>query len=201
MASALQTIADFGDTAVLLPVAAALTAVLARFQSWAAAASLSLAFAFCLVTMLILKIGFITCSLAWHVAIVSPSGHASFSAAAYGALGLIAARHARRWQRPIIAVICLLLVAGVALTRVALGSHSAAETALGLAVGLFALGLFAVFYMRLQPGRINVALLLAVAAGIILAFHGLRLPAEEWIRHLAGALRHFTGACAGGQIE
>jgi len=201
VASALRTISDFGDTAVLLPVAVALTAMLWRFQSWAAAACLSLAFAFCLVTMLVLKIGFLTCSPTWHVAIVSPSGHASFSAVAYGALGLIAARHARPWQRPLIAAICLLLIAGIALSRVALGAHSAAEMALGLAVGLFALGIFAAPYRRLVPGRIDVALLLVVAAGIMLAFHGLRLPVEEWIRHLADAWSHFPGVCADARIE
>jgi len=201
VASVLRTISDLGDTAVLLPVALALTALVWRFQSWAAAVCLSLAFAFCLLTMLILKVSFIACSPMWHVAIVSPSGHASFSTAAYGALGLIAARHAQRWQRPIIAVICLLVIAGVALSRVALGSHTAAEMALGLAVGLFALGLFTVFYMRLRPGRVNVALLFGVVAAIIFAFHGLRLPAEEWIRHLAGTFKLLTGACTTVEIE
>ncbi len=93
------------------------------------------------------------------------------------------------------------LVVGVALSRVALGSHSVAETALGLAVGLFALALFAVFYMRVQSGRINVALLLVVAAGIVFTFHGLRLPVEEWIRHLADASTRFAGVCTSGRIE
>lgn len=196
MGLALQAISDFGDTAVLLPVAVSLVALLWCFQSWAAAAYLSLGFAFCLLTMLILKIGFVACSVVWHVGIVSPSGHASFSAVAYGALGLIAARHAQRRQRPVISVICLLLVAAVAWSRVALGSHSPAETVLGLAVGLLALSLFAVPYMRLRSGRVNAALLFGVVAGLMLAFHGLHLPVERWIRNLAEALRHWSSNCS-----
>jgi len=201
MPSALRIISDFGDTAVLLPVSIALTALVWRFQSCAAAVCLSLAFAFCLLTMLVLKVSFMACSPAWHVAIASPSGHAGFSAATYGALGLIATRHAQGWQRPMIAATCTLLVAGVAFSRIALGSHSSAEVALGLAVGILAVGLFAVLYMRLRPGHLNVPLLLALAVGIVLTFHGLRLPLEEWIRHLADAFTHFTGACARARIE
>src|SRR5262249_52485702 len=54
---------------------------------------------------------------------------------------------------------------------------------------------------RLRPSRLNVALLLTLAAGIVLTLHGLRLPVEEWIRHLADTFTHFTGACTRARIE
>src|ERR1700741_4703026 len=107
----MQAMSEFGDAAVLLPLSIVLM----------------LALGSCLLLTVLLKVAFIACYPAWHTAVVSPSGHASFSTAVYGALALVAARQVPSWQQPPIFLLCLTLVGGIAVSRVVLGAHSLAE--------------------------------------------------------------------------
>ena len=194
----MQSISEFGDSAVLLPLSIVLIALVWRFQSRTAAGVLTVALALCVLLTLLLKVGFIACHPVWHTAVVSPSGHASFSIAVYGALALIVARQAPSWQQPPIFLLCLTLVGGIAASRVVLGAHSVAEVTLGLLVGAVALGLFASRYLRLRVSSLNPALLLLLVIGVLLVFHGAQLPLEEWIRAVAHATRTVSGACVLG---
>jgi membrane-associated phospholipid phosphatase len=193
----MQAISDFGDSAILLPLAIGLVLLVWRSQSWSAAVALLIALAFCVTLTLLLKIGFLACSPSLHAGIVSPSGHTSFSTTVYGALGLVAARHAPPPRLPLIILLTSILIVCIAVSRIAIGVHTVAEVALGMLIGLVAVALFAVKYLRQRAGRIEFALLLAFAACVLLLFHGARLPAEEWIRQLAYLGRGVIGACLG----
>ena len=192
----MQVISDFGDSAILLPLSIGLILLLWRGQSRSAGLALVVALGLCLSLTLLLKVGFIACSPAWHTAVASPSGHASFSTAIYGALALIAARHAPRWQQIPIVLLASIFIGWIAVSRVATGSHSPAEVAVGMLIGLTALALFAHRYLHQRPGRIKPALLFVLSAGVLLVFHGARLPAEQCITQLAHLARG-VGGCPG----
>jgi membrane-associated phospholipid phosphatase len=190
-------ISDFGDSAVLLPLALFLIVVLWRYQSWPAAVSLIQALGICLATLVMLKVAFIVCGASWHAGIGSPSGHAGMSAMIYGALGVVAARQTSWWQRPVIFLAVWLLVAGIAMSRVALGAHSYAEVVIGVLAGVAALAYFLFRYLRLPDRKMNWALIATTLCAGLLVLHGIHAPLEQLIRHLALATRAMTGACTG----
>jgi membrane-associated phospholipid phosphatase len=194
----LAVISDAGDSAVLLPLALLLVFALWHYQSWPAAGTLILALGACGMVMIILKITLIACGQVWNAGVVSPSGHAGMSTAVYGALGIIAARQAPRWQQPAIVLASWFFIGAIALSRVVLGAHSYAEVGLGLLVGAAALCLFAMRYFRLRKAPLNLALLFALAAAIVLILHGAHLPAEKLIHKFAFFGRAAAGVCLGG---
>jgi membrane-associated phospholipid phosphatase len=194
----MQAITNLGDSAILLPLSLIVAAAIWRFQSRLAAGWFLGAFALCATVMTLLKVAFLTCSHSWGTNdIVSPSGHASLSAAFYGSLALVAARQARPWQRPLIVAGASGLVAAVAASRVILGVHSPAEVAIGLSVGLAACALFAVQYLRRPAPPIRLVLLCALLAGAVLLMYGSHLHAEHVVRQIAPWLRRWAGLCTG----
>jgi membrane-associated phospholipid phosphatase len=192
----MRAISAFGDTALLLPLSVGLIVLIWKAQSRSAALALIVALGFCVMLTTLLKVGFIACSPVWHTDVVSPSGHASFSTTLYGALALIAARHAPRWQQPPIVLLASILIAAIAVSRVTVGAHSPKEVVVGALIGLMALGLFAFQYLRQRPGSIKLALLFALAVCVLLVFHGAQLPIEQWIRQLAYLARGVSGGCS-----
>ena len=193
----LAVISDAGDSAILLPLALLLVFALWRYQSWPAAGALILALGACGLVMVLLKITLIACGQVWNAGVVSPSGHAGMSTAVYGALGIIAARQAPRWQQPGIVLASWLFIGAIALSRVVLGAHSYAEVGLGLLVGAAALCLFALPYFRLRKAPLNLALLFGLAAAIVLVLHGAHLPVEKLLHKFAFFSRAAAGVCLG----
>lgn len=106
-------ISDVGDSALLLPLSVLLVIALWHYQSKLAAATFVWAWAFCVAAVVILKVIFIACGPLWNLGIISPSGHASMSAAVFGAYGIVVARQVPRWQRFGVLVACTLFVLGV----------------------------------------------------------------------------------------
>ena len=192
-----HVISDAGDSAVLIPLATLLVIILWRYQTWAAASTLVVALAACAGTMVVLKVLLIACGQSWHAGMVSPSGHASMSAAIYGALGTVAARQMPRW-RPAIIVCSWLVIAAIAASRIVLGAHTNAEVGLGFLVGAGALWLFAVRYFRLRPPPVNLVVLVTLALATIVLLNGTHLPAEFVLRKLALFGRATTGVCVEG---
>lgn len=142
----------FGNPEVLLPLAVTVALLLAWCRDRAEAAAWLLAVLAGIAIVAVLK-------LAGHVDAAhaglprsrfSISGHAAFTATAYGGLALHAWRLAgRSGPRPSLlsgllsrlaalplAAACLWVVLGVAWSRVALGAHTVTETALGVALGV-----------------------------------------------------------------
>jgi membrane-associated phospholipid phosphatase len=194
----LAVISAAGDSMVLLPLALLLIAALWRYQRWPAAATLIIALAAGGAVMVVLKIMLIACGQTWNAGLVSPSGHASMSTMVYGALGIVAARQAPRWQQPVIVLGSWLFVGAIAISRVVLGAHSYPEVGIGLLVGAAALCLFAVPYFRLREGPLNVALLVALSVATVLVLHGAHLPVEKLLHRFAFFGRIAAGICTGG---
>jgi len=188
-------VSDFGDSAVLLPLALVLAAALWRYQSSRAAVYFFVATGACLMIIVCLKMAFVACGAPWNIGIVSPSGHASMSTTVYGALGIVAARQAPQWQRPIILAAIAAFVGCVALSRIALKAHSIPEVTLGVVVGAIAVLIFAHPYLRLRTGRMNFSLLGSAVILVLLLLHGVHLPVEAVIRHLAFLSRTSLHAC------
>jgi membrane-associated phospholipid phosphatase len=189
------TITDCGDLAVLLPIAALLGVVLWRIESRAAAWAWMQALIVCVFATFALKIGFLTCGHAWGASIRSPSGHASMSMIVYGALALVVAAQTAL-PRTVIFASAALWICAIALTRTTLHAHTPTEVALGLAVGVLSLCVFAWKYRRLAHPRIS---LLPIAAGIVCVFallYGSRLPAEKLLYRLAHTVRTQGFVCA-----
>jgi membrane-associated phospholipid phosphatase len=192
-----HAVSDAGDSAVLIPLAALLVITLWRYQAWAAASTLVIALAACAGTMIVLKVILIACGQTWHAGVVSPSGHASMSAAIYGALGIVSARQMPRW-RPAIILCSWLAIAAIAASRIVLGAHTYAEVGLGFLVGAGALWLFAVRYFRLRPPPVNLVVLATLTLATIVLLNGAHLSAEFVLRKLALFGRASTGVCVEG---
>ena len=182
-------VTDFADQAVLLPLAAVVAIVLAAAGWWRGAIGWTLGVGAALGLTLSLKLAFLACGhLIPEAALRSPSGHVAASGAIYGGLFAIVARIVAM-RRPIrqnlwtpLFTMAVVLVIGA--SRLALGAHSPPEVLVGGAIalgGAFAAG-------RLTgppPPALRLRPLLALAVLVVLALHGIRMPAEAAITNVA----------------
>ncbi len=186
-------VTDFGDSAVTVPLALFCTAYLLLARRHRAALALALTSGGAALVILLLKLALQSCLPERGGApLTSPSGHAALSAAVYGGLALLLSQGSAR--RPLLALTAL-LVAGIAVSRLALEAHTPPEILLGLAVG----GGFSLLMARLIRGepafRPQRRPLLALTALTLLAPYGLRSPAEQAIRQIARGLQGHAVWC------
>jgi len=176
---------DAGDSGVLLPMALVSAAMLWIFQSRRAAWLLLRSVLLAGVLITALKVFFLSCGAHWQPGLISPSGHACLSAVVFGTLGTVAAAGRPVLERVAIAVLVVLFVGIIAISRVVVGVHTWTEVIVGLMVGVSAQLLFAWSYFRTEPPRFDMKTFgLVLTATLLLAF-GIRLPAESFIRHMA----------------
>lgn len=170
---------DFGDLAVLLPLAAAMLAWLLIYYPRASPRWV-IALGFCLSLTALSKIAFYACPPAGDMH--SPSGHTSLSTLVYGALTLVAATAwpGRRRVLVIGAGTGVILVIG--LSRLLLDAHSVAELSLGLAIGIVSLIGFSQKYLQVPNMKVWPLLTAAVVLASIL--HGHELHAEQFLHRL-----------------
>lgn len=180
-------VTDFGDQAVLLPLAVCVAVVFAsngwRRGAFAWTAAVGGTFGL----MLALKLSFLACGHLLPVAgLQSPSGHTAAAAAVYGGLLALAARRltgSERWALP-----CAMFVAFVIGTsRVALGVHTGLEVVIGGSVGVCG-ALAAAMLAGAPPPTLKIGRVVAVSLTVLLLFHGFRMPAEAAIRTMAADL-------------
>lgn len=139
-----------GDPGFVLPASAILFIALWASGGRLPALGFAAAAGLCAVLVTSAKIGFMACGAPGGVAVHSPSGHAALSTMFYGSVGLVAyAASPGALGRALLAA-CLLLIAMIAASRVALDAHNIAETLLGGAIGA---ACFAVFW-RFAPARL-----------------------------------------------
>lgn len=179
-----QFVTDFGDQAVLLPLAAGvlLVFVLAGWRrgavAWAAAVAGTLA------VMLVFKLGFLACGhLLPGSPIRSPSGHTAASAAIYGGLLAVAARLATGHGRWTLAY-ALPVTLAIGASRMALGAHTGLEVALGGVVGVCG-AMAADRFAGAPPPGLRPGRLAAVTVLTLALLHGVHMPAEAAIRSAA----------------
>jgi len=179
-----QFVTDFGDQAVLLPLAAgvALVFALAGWRrgavAWVAAVVGTLA------AMVVFKLGFLACGdLLPSSQIHSPSGHTAAAAAIYGGLLAVLARLSNGHNRWTLA--CALLVTLViGGSRLALGVHTGLEVAVGGAVGVCG-AMAADRLAGAPPPGLRIRRLAAVTVLVLVLLHGVHMPAEAAIRSAA----------------
>lgn len=175
----MSELTDFGDPAILLPLAGLLFLWLAVLISWRAAFHWAAALLFCLLGTASLRLLF---HIGKRLDLTSgqiPSGHVSGTTLVYGALALIS-YHASGNRSVKVAVVLawLAIVSVVAFSRVALEVHTVGEIISGLTVGLASLAWFAWAYLREKPIPRYWPFVLAGMALLAFLLHGTRV--EIW---------------------
>ena len=174
---------DFGDAAVLLPLAAAMLLWLLVCASRSAIWWV-VSVGFCVGLTALLKVFFYGCPPAPDMR--SPSGHTAFGMLVYGAIAWAAAMPGRGLRRLMAIGIGAGFVLTIAISRLLLDAHSPPEVGLGLVIGGASLGLFAWNYRRSPAPQVWPLL---VAAGLLMTLlHGQELHAEEFLHRITGAL-------------
>jgi membrane-associated phospholipid phosphatase len=172
---------DFGDLAVLLPLAAAMLAWLLIYFNRASLRWV-LALGSCLGLTALLKIAFYECppTAGMH----SPSGHTSLSTLVYGALTLVAATAWPGLRRALVIGGGTRLILVIGLSRLLPNAHSVAEVSRGLVIGT--VSLVGLIQKYLQVSNMKVRPLLITAIVLTSIFHGHELHAEQLLHRITG---------------
>ncbi len=183
---------NFGDAAILLPLAAAILAWLVVGKSYRAALWWLAALALCGGGIALLKVYFVACVTPGPLQ--SPSGHSGLSALVYGALAALLATRVEGWRRIAAPGLGALLVAGIAVSRVLLHAHTPPDVVVGLLIGFAALAVFLVGSAgRLAP-MASIRPLLLAAIAFIAVLHGDKLHAEALL-HAVGVYLKGGAVC------
>jgi membrane-associated phospholipid phosphatase len=182
----LRTLTEFGDLAVLTPLAMVMLLWLLLMRSPRDAAWWAIAVVFCAGLTAVLKVFFYGCPPTPHLH--SPSGHTSFSTLVYGAMTLATAMQSRGLQRMIVFVGGASFIIAIAASRLLL-AHNASEVALGLTIGVAALVLFGQNYCRFPKARISLSALFVASGALLLILHGCELDAERLFHEIAEYFR------------
>jgi membrane-associated phospholipid phosphatase len=180
--SVLFAVTGFGDSAVLLPLAAMILWWLVlsgapRLAAWWAAAVV-----LCSGVTAGLKILFWGCSPIADLH--SPSGHTSFATLVYGAIALFVADEIGGWRGRAAAIGGAALVMAIALSRLLLGAHRIPEILLGGIIGIAFLAAFGCAYRRRRPPGARLAPLLVAAVLLATVLHGSELHAEVLLHRI-----------------
>jgi membrane-associated phospholipid phosphatase len=182
-------ITDFGDQAVVLPLALAVAAALALAGWRRGAVAWLLCVTATLFAVLVGKLAMIACGPVPFVSLRSPSGHTAAAAVAYGGLLALLAPPPWRTRLAVGAALAVAIVVGA--SRLALAVHSRSEVAVGAAIGVAG----ALLLARLageSPKGWRRAVPLAVAVGVVVLLHGEHLRAEDSIVNLSHVIWPLT---------
>lgn len=181
-----EAITTLGDSGFILPAAGALFVALLAAEDRRTALAFAAAVTACAVLTVATKIGFmIYGGFPGRALVHSPSGHASMATIFFSSLGLVAARSKDAGSGRAGAAICAILIALIALSRVALDAHTWAETLIGLGVGLVSFAVFRHFAAARSPiHRRTLAIFVIAVLALYLAF-GASVSVEEPLEDIA----------------
>lgn len=171
----METITNFGDLAVLLPIILIAAIGLLVKAGTRYAMIWLLATGGCAAVIAVLK-AILCCG--WPSTLTSPSGHSAISTVVYGGLGFLVSAQRSHWQRTIVTSFAILAVGMIAYSRVVVLAHTPAEVVAGVIVGsLFLLGLMRVMnHQGLPPQfKMGTGAILVGAVSAALLLHGQRL--------------------------
>ncbi len=190
----MRTLTDFGDLAVLLPLTAVILIWLVSAASARDGVRWFIAVLLCAGGIALLKVYFFACPVSSELA--SPSGHAGFSTLVFGTLAVVvAAKLKTGWWQMAVAGGAGALVVSIAISRFTLGAHSPLEVILGMIVGLAALGVFALGYLRGPRATGSLTPFLVAVVVVLAVLHGQELHADELL-HAISLYVHGVTACA-----
>jgi membrane-associated phospholipid phosphatase len=142
----LIALTGFGDTAVLMPLAAVMLLWLLVMRSPRGAVWWAITVTFCVGMTAVLKVSFYGCPPTPDLH--SPSDHTSLSALVYGAMTLVTASETGGVRRIMAISVGTGFILAIAASRLLLHAHNAAEVGVGLVIGTAALALFGLRYLR-----------------------------------------------------
>jgi len=175
----MQTLTDFADQAVVLPLIATV-ALMLGVLGWRRGALVWLvAVGFSFAAVLAVKLVFATCGPALGLAgLRSPSGHTAAAAVIAGGIAVVLGR-----GTGFVTATAGLAALLIGVTRVALGLHTPAEVALGGALGM--LGVLGFALLAGTPPALRLRWLFAAVVAVALLLHGQHLEVEAQIRAAA----------------
>ncbi len=177
----MKFVSDFADQAVMLPLALVVLAVLGILGWRRGLVAWSLAIGFTFGLILILKAGFVMLTSSFGSDYrISPSGHVASACVVYGGLAVLLLRDTVLRYMAAAVPAATILVMGY--SRVSLGMHTVPEVVAGAVVGIAGVSILAAT-MGPRPS-FAIWPVPAIGGMLVLALHGLHLPAEEAI-HLA----------------
>lgn len=183
---------NFGDLAVLLPLSAVMLIWLIGLRPRSSAMWWVVALGLCVGLTALLKIYLYACHP--YSELQSPSGHTSLGTLVYGAFAFVVAAEATGWQRLLALGSGVLVVCGIAVSRVVLDAHTSLEVGLGALIGSVALAVFARAYVGHKPARPSLRPLMLALVLLTAALHGEALHAEEMLHAIGRYLG--TVACS-----
>ncbi len=195
-----NSITDFGDSAVGLPLAALVLLALLASGWLRGAGAWLVAVLGCGAAMALFKVAFKVASGSCEsvmrpVVEFSPSGHAALSTVVYGGLAVLGARQLPPAARWLLGAATGLWVLLIACSRVEVQAHTPVEVLIGLAVGAGALCLMA-FLIRRSPAPRVLLPQLAVALSLaLLLMYGTHWPVESGLRMIAALFRQSVVDC------
>lgn len=177
---------DFGDTAVTVPLAILVTAFLFAAKQPRLAIGWALVILLCAGATGALKLAFTVCGYPFAGAgLMSPSGHTAMSVVVYGGLAAVIGNSLKAPARAALIAAAATFTIGIALSRTIVGHHTPIEVAVGLIVGIAALGAMIAVAVRYRPEHLPIGWLAAGALVLFVLFHGTRWPAEQAIHRFA----------------
>lgn len=198
-----MVITDLGDSAVLSGIILVTTAYLLVSGCRRTAIILLASFLITAAGIGLLKIIFFSCHhrIDLPFDIRSPSGHAALTAVVWGTISLILGQQFSGWKRWSTYLLSIIIIGMIAATRRALHFHTTDEIVAGMCVGLLGL-CFAWILLRhwpsqkFQPRGLIIAALVAA-----IALHGLRLPAEDFMKLMALKIQSYWHFCQPGSVQ
>jgi membrane-associated phospholipid phosphatase len=201
-----MVVTNFGESVVVLSTATAVSAWFWLSRQRELAVLWLLALGGCAVTMVALKIGFLTCGhFVFDGTVRTPSGHSSMAALFYGAaaltIGRISPPAAKHRHLMLAAAFLFALIIG--LSRVVIHAHTPQEVVVGLSVGFAWLAGFALLLRRVRPSAemppTYVLLLLGLLYGglLTLTMVGEHMTLEKILWHVAHLLHTRWDVCVG----
>lgn len=193
MGCMITTITDFGDLAVLLPLAAVVAVWLAAIRQPRALLWWVVALALCMGSTAALKIYFFVCPPLTDLH--SPSGHTSLSTLVYGALTLAVAMVVTGWKRMVIFGLGAMFVAAVGISRILIHVHSITEVVVGSLIGVSALALFASQFWPRRPAEPRLQAMLVASVALMVMLNGQDLHAEGMLHAIGLYLNNAGMSC------
>ena len=178
----LKRLTNFGDIAVLIPLATVILLWLLLIRHQRGAAWWAIAVAFCAGLTAFLKVAFYGCPPT--PGLHSPSGHTSFSTLVFGAMTLVSAIEGTGLRRILTIAGGASFVLAIAASRFLLSVHSGPEIGLGLVIGLSCLALFGQGYLPCRVARVWQSPLFTTAGLVVLTLHGREFRVEQFLQEI-----------------
>lgn len=181
------SVTQFGDVAVLMPLASIILIWLLLIRSYRSAGWWAISVVLCSIAIFVLKLVFYQCAPIPQLH--SPSGHTSLSTLIYGAITLVTVAETKGFLQKVMLCAGVGLILAIAASRLFLNVHTLAEVGVGLAIGAATLVLFCRSYRQLGGETVQVILLIAASATLIVVLHGRVFDAQTIVQNIAIYLR------------